>query len=389
MTASRKSVPAEIDLVMISNFGASDGGRETWAYQFVPRLLQELPDLRLNIFGLRAPGEPNNHDAFREVADPASNRLDQTYLSIGASKLPYSVLFAGLLRRASRTRGRAAPTILAVGSVMELLAILMSPEMSKSRKILWLRTIWSHEKAARIPAALRWAAEAFERRILRRADLLIANGEDTADFYRSRGFKVEVIPNAVDVGRWDVDPPRLQAPVRIGFIGRIIEEKSYREFIGAARQLRGDPRFEFSVVGGPSNPIVDDAARDGTINYLSPVPNHEVKRVISELGVCVALGKSGGGGGVSNALLEQMAAGRIIVAWDNPIYRQLLDEDCAYLVPQGSTAGLIEVFQAIANDPEKAAACGVSARDRAKHYGWETHLARFLSLLKSSEERPA
>jgi glycosyltransferase involved in cell wall biosynthesis len=379
----------EIDLVMISNFGASDGGRETWAYQFIPRLLNERPDLRLNIYGQRPEGEADNSHRVDEAAGPARDRLTQTYLRADASRIPNSLLFSGGLRRVLRERGRASLVILAVGSVMELLAVLMSPQTRKSRKILWLRTVWTHEKAARIPAFLTWAAAAFERRILRRADVLIANGEDTADFYRRWGLRVEVIPNAVDLDRWKMDPPGFAGTVAIGFIGRIIEEKSYRNFVDAARALRGDQRFAFSIVGGPLNPVVDEAARDGLVSYRPAVSNHDVKTVLSGMDVCVALGKSGGGGGVSNALLEQMAAGRVIVAWDNPIYRQILDEECAYLVPQGSTAGLVDAFKDIADHPEKAAACGVSAMDRAKRYGWATHLDRFLSLLKSSEGRVA
>ncbi|MGI8704738.1 MAG: hypothetical protein ACR2JJ_02900 [Sphingomicrobium sp.] len=54
----------EIDLGMVSNFGRGDRGRETWAYNFIPRLLRRLPTLSLNLFGLRE-GSPTQRRIYR------------------------------------------------------------------------------------------------------------------------------------------------------------------------------------------------------------------------------------------------------------------------------------------------------------------------------------
>lgn len=43
---------------MLSKFGKNDGGREVWAYNFLPVLLQD-EKIKLNIFGYRTKEEDN------------------------------------------------------------------------------------------------------------------------------------------------------------------------------------------------------------------------------------------------------------------------------------------------------------------------------------------
>jgi glycosyltransferase involved in cell wall biosynthesis len=109
-------------------------------------------------------------------------------------------------------------------------------------------------------------------------------------------------------------------------------------------------------------------------------------QVLSEMHICVALtyvrGEAddfSGGGGVSNALLEQMAAGRIIVAWDNAAFRQVLDERSAFLAPQGDREALLDALTQIHADPRAAEEKARTAAEIARGYSFESHLDRFAS----------
>ena len=96
MPGSVKSVvePFEVALVMLSNFGPADGGRETWAYNFIPRLIARHKHLRLSIFGLRIEGEPDN------------STLLET--SVGQNDLPLDLIIApGPTCLTHSTSGRA------------------------------------------------------------------------------------------------------------------------------------------------------------------------------------------------------------------------------------------------------------------------------------------
>ena len=86
-------------------------------------------------------------------------------------------------------------------------------------------------------------------------------------------------------------------------------------------------------------------------------------------------------------VLGLMAAGRIIVAWDNPTYRQILNSQCAFMVPQGSTEHLVRAFRSIADDPACAAEYGKLAREQSRKFDWASHLDRFLRLVPFAELR--
>jgi glycosyltransferase involved in cell wall biosynthesis len=100
--------------------------------------------------------------------------------------------------------------------------------------------------------------------------------------------------------------------------------------------------------------------------------------------ICVALtfagsdlGNGSGGAGVSNGLLEQMAAGRVLICWDNPAYRQVLDEESAYLVKQGDVSAISATLTQIASDPREASARAQRASELARGYSFETHMELF------------
>ena len=164
-----------IALMMISNFGPADGGRETWAYNFIPRLLDLWPEAQLDIVGLRREGQPDNSALLKKLTGP---RGSITFVESKRRRFP------------------------------EQLVTLLSPSLRQAKRVVWLRTILTHERAHQLPKWLAGIVAATETLLLRSADLLIANGEDTAAYYRRRGLDVAVIPNGVDVARWHAPPPK-------------------------------------------------------------------------------------------------------------------------------------------------------------------------------------
>ena len=370
---------------MLSNFGRADGGRETWAYNFLPALLERYPRLRLNIYGLRVDGEPDNEATLVEALSPPDRpRISIDFVRASANRVPNALPFWSGLRR--KVRQDSPGFVLGVGSFVELLAILLSPVLRRAPKILWLRSIFVDEKAHRIPPVARPLTRWVENAVLRRADLLIANGEDTAAQYRARGFDVTVIPNAIDLARWKMPPPRLEHPLRVAFIGRLAQVKGIDEFLEVARlEAQDQARFTFHIVGdGPAKAEVLRAQGKGLVRYHGPLPNESVPDFLRNMDVCVALTFAGsdlargsGGAGVSNSLLEQMGAGRVLVCWDNPAFRQVLDDQSAYLVHQGDVVALREAFARIVDDPEGAASRARKAEALAQNYSLEAHMNLF------------
>jgi glycosyltransferase involved in cell wall biosynthesis len=377
-------------MIMISNFGRSDGGRETWAYNFIPRLLEQDAGLDLHVFGVRRPGEGDNGPELLEAVRPQDRgRLHLHFAEIGRSRLPVGVAAIGALSRlVSRTPMPPIDYTLAVGSFMELLAVLRSPKLSRSLKVAWLRTIYVEEKAGQIHPVLRKLAGTVERHILGKADAIIGNGDDTAAHYRRQGLDAEVIRNAIDVARWHrkARSPNL-APLRIGYVGRLGRVKGINEFAQLARSwTEKDPAVEFHVIGeGPDKGLVEAARDEGKLIFHGAMPNDRLPDELDRLDATVALtfkSADGGTSGLSNALLEQMAAGKIIIAWRNEIFCQILNDQNAYLVEQGSVAGLRRAVEEIIADPADAASRAKEAQQLASQNSFEEHMARFGRLIE-------
>jgi glycosyltransferase involved in cell wall biosynthesis len=77
-----------------------------------------------------------------------------------------------------------------------------------------------------------------------------------------------------------------------------------------------------------------------------------------------------------------MAAGRVIVAWRNEIYGQLLDDTNAYLVPQGDVAAAYRVLNDIRDRPDEARRRAAAAQETAKRFSFEVHLGKFTTAVQ-------
>jgi glycosyltransferase involved in cell wall biosynthesis len=383
-------VPQKLALVMISNFGRADGGRETWAYQFLPRLLARHAGLSVDLYALRVDGQPDNRPELENaIPEGGRGRFQQRFFSARQNRIPNSLkMIWAMFRHDWFAYEKDFQLALGVGSFIELTCMLAAPGLRGVPKAVWLRTIYVDEKSDRIPAWLRPLARIVETAVLRRADLIIANGDDTAAYYRARGLHVEVIKNAVDLDRWRMPPPRLERPIDVAFIGRLTAVKGAAEFLEACRRLTahsGAGRFRFHAIGdGSFTPQAEELAAQDRLTYHGFVPNDALPDRLGQMDVCVALtfvrqaaGDKIGGSGTSNALLEQMAAGRVCLCWDNAAFRQIVDEQSAYLVAQGDIDGLVIALEAIAKDPEDAIRRARNGAKLAEDYDIEMHMDRF------------
>ena len=58
---------AIIDIIMLSNYGRKDGGRETWLYNFLPQLLEDASIQKIHLFGFKLKGQEDTIQALREL----------------------------------------------------------------------------------------------------------------------------------------------------------------------------------------------------------------------------------------------------------------------------------------------------------------------------------
>lgn len=340
-----------LDIVMLSKFGKNDGGRETWAYTFLPALLEDPIIKRLNIFGYRLKTELDSKEDLLKISQ-TKGKINPVIFKGDSTIFPRIIPYILNIRNYNKkNKKQRSDLVLGVGGLFECLAILAVSRYRKTRKVLWLRSIFMDEKANRIPSYLDTFLRHCEILVLKKMDILLANGDDIKAYYEARGLKVKVIRNGVDFNRWNLVEFKKKKKIDIVYVGRLSKVKGIESFLGAITKIGANDRskFNFHVVGDADSYLkqVLEMEQEGQIIYHGLLENKDLPDFLKNKEVCVALTYSslkGGGGGTSNALLEQMASGRIIVAWDNPIFQQLLNDQNSFLVPQYSETGLIDVF---------------------------------------------
>ncbi|MEQ1537462.1 MAG: glycosyltransferase family 4 protein [Sphingorhabdus sp.] len=375
--------------------GRSDGGLETWAYQFLPALLRQYPGARLRFIGARPVDHADATAALLNEAGSNADRMGIHFFTIYPEKIPQIVsMFRQFLAVKASANDPRPDIVITAGTFLELFMVLLSPRTRNAFKVTWLRTIWVDQKTYRIPKWLRPLVRRTEALILKQSDLLLANGDDIAERYGQYGLKVEVIKNAVDLERWRVLPPTLGHPIKVAYIGRLALDKGIADFIKMAQHIKSGPhrdQFSFEVFGhiGQEN-MVREAAERGDISWHGPVENSQLPATLSGLDVCVALTRSdpnSGGGGTSNAMMEQMAAGRIMLAWDNVIFRQWLNEDNAYLAPQGDVSSLAERLIELSTDRDGAKKRAANGPLSVADFGIDAMIERFDAALMAARPK--
>lgn len=219
------------------------------------------------------------------------------------------------------------------------------------------------------------------------ADVIISNGWDTRDNYLNE-YRIdsEVIPNAIQLRNYnDIHP--VSGPnggkIKIAFIGRFYEAKGAPNFANAIRIFNEQypdlsDKINFIFVGWGEKQVEEFAAATGNCTLVGRIPNNQMNDLLRNIHCGVALTKSNdtgaGGSGVSNNLLELMAAGRIIIAYNNIVYRQFPRSDFLRFVEENNDEELAAIFADIVRSFEKYLPLARNAREYITQFSIENHV---------------
>ena len=219
-----------------------------------------------------------------------------------------------------------------------------------------------------------------DRRLISRTDRLLANSEAVATFYRDQGYtdeQVRVIPNGIELPEPDNGIDRREFLSELGFseqtqlacyIGRLARQKRIEDLVWAFQMLRQiHPDCGMLIVGdGPERYKLEELSRhfgcDHLVRFLGHQPDslRYVKHVD-----CVWL--ASGYEGMSNSLMEAMAAGKPVVASDIPANRELVEEGVTgYLASLGDSTAFAQFTREIFLHPDRAKAFGEAGREKMK-----------------------
>ncbi len=227
------------------------------------------------------------------------------------------------------------------------------------------------------------------RRIARHVDTVLANADALRIEGETQGMRCRwtVLQNGIDVDAFQVGAPNAATKAALGLdrdrpvvgsVGRLERRKGHDVLLAAAERLRSRrPAPQWLVVGdGPDAAALRSLASalgvDGAVRFTGTLD--DVRPALAAMDVFALPSREEG---MSNALMEAMAAGRPIVATDVGGNGEVLDRGrLGVLVPSDDAIGLGDAIGALLDQPERAAALGRAARDQvAARWGARTRVA--------------
>jgi glycosyltransferase involved in cell wall biosynthesis len=201
---------------------------------------------------------------------------------------------------------------------------------------------------------------------------------------RPRPETVIVLENGVDLGRFrNIPLPSVRPmadPARVGVVANLRPIKGLDVFVRAAALLRDEhPRAVFEVAGeGELRRSLEQQAESAGLGGRFRLHGgvDDMPGFLAGLDVAVLCSHAEG---MSNALLEYMAAGRPIVATAVGANPALIEHEAhGLLVPPGDAVRLAKAIGRLLTDRGLARGLGESARRRAlERYGREAMVRRF------------
>jgi len=195
--------------------------------------------------------------------------------------------------------------------------------------------------------------------------------------------RIHVIYNGVDTGRYAPRPSPLREELGIGheeiLIGTLANfdpVKGYDVLAPAVEKLLARVPARLVMFGeGPLLETFRKRLAPLHPRVLLPGARKDVEHVLWALDIFVLASHSEG---LSNAILEAMAAGRAICATRVGGNPELLDASTGVLVPPGDPDALADALEALCRDPACRASLGKAARQRAtQRFSFEGMVRRY------------
>jgi len=373
-------------IIMYSDLLLHGGGRESWLAAFLKSEKLRGSYSTIRVFHFTAGADGPTIDATVHFPTVSYHAVDLSRPERTARKLIKFFRFC-MSRYGALVSGPA--DIVAVGSFYETIAAKLVDWRYPWREktiVSWFRSIWDKQIAHfHTPREVRLISR-IESFFLRRTDIRLANGPDTARYYREvKGIDSVNVPNGIDLTRFPQNSAVLAGDrVTVLFVGRLSIEKGLRSFLQAIRILneRGAAdRFRFVIAGdGPLEEEVQELVRSGLIDHRGAIDNRSMPALYAEADVAVQLtySKTIGGGGISHSLLEAMASGLLNVCWDSTIYRQVLDDGSGVFVEEAQDDQLARALLMIADDRTAARSRADKGRHVSTRYDFSVNVDTYL-----------
>ncbi|MBO1076764.1 glycosyltransferase family 4 protein [Roseomonas marmotae] len=249
----------------------------------------------------------------------------------------------------------------------------------------------AEERARFGKLGLRGIAAALERLTWRRASRVLPVTEVLADHIKAAGVpasRITVVPNGIHPEDFAeaAAPARVPGQLVLGFVGFVREWHGMDRVVRALATWKGQPTLALQVVGdGPARAGLEKLAAElgisDRVRFTGLAAREDVPRMVS--GFDIALQPASVAYASPLKVFEYMAAGRAIVAPDQPNLREVLRHgETALLFDPANPDSLWQAIVTLAEDPALRQRLGDAAREeiRRRDLTWAGNARHVLAL---------
>lgn len=228
------------------------------------------------------------------------------------------------------------------------------------------------------------------RYTFRRADRAIVISESVknslVDYLGVPEDHITVIYNGAVLERFAMGTKRENGgPLRLIYVGRLIEEKGVQTVLRALSRL-SDVDYRFAVVGdGPYRQTLETLAKDLRVNAEFPGTRSDVPELLAQADVFVHVPDCAEGFGI--AVVEAMASGLICVCGHRGALPEIVEDGVSGLIVKDSSPeALAVILRAIAQSPDSYTFGKIRANavERAKQFSIEAFAAKLDDLVEEA-----
>ena len=245
---------------------------------------------------------------------------------------------------------------------------------------------------------LPWLARAVERHVWRSAARVLAVTGVLRDIITAAGVpaqRIAVVPNGIDPAQFAGLPARAadSGAVVLGFVGFVRDWHGLDAVIAAMAAQRDGPELRLVVVGdGPARPALEQQAASlglgQRVTFTGLQPREAIPALVARFDI--ALQPLVVPYASPLKIFEYMAAGRAIVAPEQPNIREVLrDGETAVLFLPKEPGAMWRAISRLAGDAVLRQRIGAAARDEIarRDYTWRGNAARVVAWAKEAAGR--
>lgn len=233
-----------------------------------------------------------------------------------------------------------------------------------------------------LPTEVRWASRLF-RRALRRADAVVVNSNALLAEATSWGAaqdSVKVIPNGVDPATQVSDPRSRSAVV----VANYRPYKGHVDLLRALALCNTDASVRLCGSGDGRRDVENLAAELSLLERVHFIPEPaDIALELGRAGFAIHPSRSEG---LSNAILEEMAAGLPVIAMSVGGNPMLVEHDVnGYLLDVGDHISLARAIDELSSDTELRRRLGAGSRRKVEQFSWAECTVQYQQLLRQLE----